>query len=58
MVNSQNQSMPEAEFTGRYLVLFREGAIAEGIQMLSEMTNMSFSSTEQTQADSPISTLR
>ncbi|MGI2904554.1 S8 family serine peptidase [Tolypothrix sp. VBCCA 56010] len=54
MVNSQNQSMPEAEFTGRYLVLFREGAIAEGIQMLSEMTNMSFSSTEQTQADSPI----
>lgn len=32
MVNSQNQSMPEAEFTGRHLVLFREGAIESGIQ--------------------------
>ncbi|MCY7282965.1 MAG: S8 family serine peptidase [Cyanobacteria bacterium CAN_BIN43] len=46
MVNHLNQVTAEASTTGRYLVLFREDAVAEGMQMLSDLANVTTSSTE------------
>ena len=46
MVNNINPIVAGSETTGRYLVLFREGAVDEGIQMLSESASISFSGGE------------
>ncbi|MBD2773010.1 S8 family peptidase [Iningainema tapete] len=51
MINNQNQTTPETELTGKYLVLFREDAVSEGIQMLGEMTSFNMSSRGQSQTD-------
>jgi subtilisin family serine protease len=54
MVNSQNQNIPEAELTGRYLVLLREDAIVEGIQMLGELSSANASRSGEAQPDTTI----
>ncbi|MBW4511268.1 MAG: S8 family serine peptidase [Scytonematopsis contorta HA4267-MV1] len=54
MVNSQNQNTQEPELTGKYLVLFREEAIAEGIQMLGELSSTNTSRSGEVQADTTI----
>ncbi len=46
MVNNINPIVAGSETTGRYLVLFREGAVDAGIQMLSESASISFSGGE------------
>jgi subtilisin family serine protease len=46
MVNNVNSIMTDAATTGRYLILFREDAVAEGLQMLSDLANVTISSTE------------
>ncbi len=38
MINNQNLAIAENELTGKYLVLFREDAVTEGMQMLSEQS--------------------
>ncbi len=54
MVNSQNQNTQEPELTGRYLVLLKEDAIAEGIQMLGELSSTNTSRSGEAQADTTI----
>jgi subtilisin family serine protease len=54
MVNSQNQNTQEPELTGRYLVLLREDAITEGIQMLGELSSTNTSRSGEAQADTTI----
>ena len=49
MVN-QNQTT-ESELTGKYLVLFREGAVTEGMQMLRDLGGIDVSSSGQSQTD-------
>lgn len=49
MVN-QNQTT-ENELTGKYLVLFREGAVTEGMQMLRDLGGIDVSSSGQSQTD-------
>lgn len=46
MVGYLNHITPETATTGRYLVLFREDAVAEGLQMLNDLANVTISSTE------------
>ena len=48
MVNNQNQTT-ENELTGKYLVLFREGAVTEGMQMLGDLGGIDVSSSGQPQ---------
>jgi subtilisin family serine protease len=50
MTNNINPIVAGAETTGRYLVLFREDAVAAGMQMLSESASINLSG----EADSPI----
>ncbi|MFH7023930.1 MAG: S8 family peptidase [Heteroscytonema crispum UTEX LB 1556] len=54
MVNNLNSMVADGEMTGRYLVLFREDAIAAGIEMLSEVATIDVSGAEATAADTPI----
>ena len=54
MVNNLNPMVADGEMTGRYLVLFREDAIAAGIEMLSEVATIDVSGAEATAADTPI----
>jgi subtilisin family serine protease len=54
MVNSQNHNTQEPELTGRYLVLLREDAITEGIQMLGELSSTNTSRSGEAQADTTI----
>lgn len=49
MVNNQNQTT-ENELTGKYLVLFREGAVTEGMQMLGGLSGIDVSSSGQPQS--------
>ncbi len=49
MVNNQNLAIAENELTGKYLVLFREDAVTEGMQMLSDLGGINVSSSEQSQ---------
>lgn len=51
MTDNQNQTIAEPELTGRYLVLFREDAVTQGMQMLSSMTGMSVSASGEPQTD-------
>jgi hypothetical protein len=54
MVNHLNPIVGSDEMTGRYLVLFREDAVAEGMQMLTELANINLSSAEPTLGDNVI----
>ncbi len=51
MINNQNQTITENELTGNYLVLFREDAVTEGMQMLSDLSGINVSSSGQPQTD-------
>ncbi|WP_414585010.1 S8 family peptidase [Scytonema sp. PCC 10023] len=48
-MNNLNVESGAIETTGRYLVLFREDAVAEGVQMLSESTGVRAASPEEFQ---------
>lgn len=51
MVNNRNQTTTENELTGKYLVVFREDAVAEGMQMLRDLGGIDVSRSGQPQTD-------
>ncbi|MBD2342054.1 S8 family serine peptidase [Calothrix sp. FACHB-156] len=48
MINNQNQT---TELTGKYIVLFREDAVTDGIQMLSDMGSIDIPTARQSQTE-------
>lgn len=57
MVNNLNSMTAQPEMTGRYLVLFREGAVNEGMQTLTEATGLGMASDEAANPPIVLSTL-
>lgn len=53
-MNSLNPTIAEDETTGRYLVLFREDAVAAGVQMLSESVGIGVASGDQSQESNTV----